>query len=108
MSDHTTHTSMEGTGRTSSDGSDAKVGDALGHFINGVAPQEPFKTVIRGQPVTHERKPYVPQEGDRLINAGSARATIAASKESPNGTTDGNYAKDHQHQTVITSFFPEP
>ena len=95
-----THTSMNEARENSKDELDTKVGNILGQFINGNPHQEPFKTNIREQPVTQERKPYAPKKADRLTNAGTARATIAASQERPNGTTEDNYAKDHQHQTV--------
>ncbi|MCJ1408245.1 hypothetical protein MMC19_002319 [Ptychographa xylographoides] len=58
-----------------------------------------FKTSIPQQPITEIRQPYVPKDGDPLLDAGTARATIAASKESPNGTP--GWAETHQHQTVV-------
>lgn len=98
---------MDGNYETSSADSDFKVANVVEHSTNGIAAQEPFKTNIKEQPVTQERKPYASQKGDRLTNAGTSRATIAASQESPNGTTEGNYAKDHQHQTVMTSLLTQ-
>ncbi|TKA72184.1 hypothetical protein B0A49_02891 [Cryomyces minteri] len=62
---------------------------------------KPYSTSIVEVPITCERKPYIPQEHDALIDAGTARATIAPSKESPNGTTEGDWAKNHSHQTVV-------
>ena len=59
-----------------------------------------YATAIKEQPVTEQRKPYTPAYGDNLIDAGTARANIAASRESPNGTMEDDYAKTHQHQTV--------
>ena len=59
-----------------------------------------FRTAIPQQPVTEKRKPYVPTSRDHLTDFGVARATIAASKEHPNGTTQDGYARTHQHQTV--------
>ncbi|MCJ1381116.1 hypothetical protein MMC17_004225 [Xylographa soralifera] len=59
----------------------------------------PIKTFIIEQPVTIQRLPYVPKDGDLLVDAGTARATIAASKESPNGTP--GYAEKHQNKTVV-------
>lgn len=50
--------------------------------------------------MTVEHKPYTPKHGEQLINAGTARATLAVSTESPNGTTEDGYAAKHQHQTV--------
>ena len=99
MSSGKIHVSMDG------DDTEMEADNIVGHLTDDVPPQAPFKTDIKEQPVTQERKPYAPQTGDRLTNAGTARATIAASQESPNGTTEGNYARDHQHQTVLTSSF---
>ena len=62
--------------------------------------ERPFKTSIPQQPVTEERIPYLPPPSSVLTNAGTARATLAASREKPNGTTENNYAANHQHQTV--------
>ena len=59
-----------------------------------------IKTFIIEQPVTIQRLPYVPKDGDLLVDAGTARATIAASRESPNGTP--GYAEKHQNKTVNT------
>lgn len=63
-------------------------------------PGKPYKTSIKEFPVTVERKPYVPSEGGELIDAGTARATVAATQEKPNGTTEHQWAEKHQHQTV--------
>ena len=63
--------------------------------------EQPFKTSISEQPITQERKPFIPPTGSGLINAGTARATLAASREKPNGTTEDNYAGRHEHQTVV-------
>jgi len=63
--------------------------------------QKPFLTVLPQQPVTELRKPFQPIEGDALQDAGTARATIAASREHPNGTTEGGYAARHQDRTVM-------
>ena len=62
--------------------------------------QNPFKTAIAEQPVTEERKPFLPPLKSILQNAGTARATLAASREKPNGTTGNGYADTHQNQTV--------
>lgn len=104
MSTNKTYTSMDGNYEISSNDSDLKVDNVVERSMNGIRAQEPFKTNIKEQPVTQERKPFAPQKGDSLTNAGTPRATIAASEESPNGTTEGNYAKDHQHQTVLLCF----
>jgi hypothetical protein len=58
-----------------------------------------FDVAIKDSPVTQQKKPYIPKEGD-LVNAGVARANIAASVESPDGTTHDKYAAKHKHSTV--------
>ncbi|KAL9006318.1 MAG: hypothetical protein Q9188_000917 [Gyalolechia gomerana] len=63
--------------------------------------QKQYATAIEQQPITLEHKPYIPKISDRLIDAGTARATLAASKESPNGTTVDGYAANSQRRTVI-------
>jgi len=68
---------------------------------NLMTKEKPFKTKIFEQPVTNERKPYLPPPDSVLRNPGTARATIAASREKPNGTTEDNWAATHQHQTVV-------
>lgn len=67
--------------------------------------QKPFKTAIAEQPVTEERYPFLPPPDSLLHDAGTARATLAASREKPNGTTENGYADTHQNQTVHTSAF---
>lgn len=68
--------------------------------LNGFPDEKPFDIAIKEQPVTEERKPYVRSQFDPLVDAGTARANIAASKESPNGTEDGDYVQKHRKQTV--------
>ena len=71
--------------------------------------QKLFRTAIVEQPVTEERIPFLPAPGSVLQNAGTARATLAASREKPNGTTRNGYAGTHQNQTVCPSAFePDP
>ena len=89
--------SVNGAG--SEDTSSSASDDSPLKHTNGLG-QKPYKVAIRQQPVTELRKPYVPTEGDALKDSGTARANIAASKESPNGTTEGDYAGRHQNQTV--------
>ena len=67
--------------------------------------QKPFKTAIAEQPVTKERIPFLSPPKSVLQNAGTARATLAASREEPNGTTGNRYADTHQNQTVFPSAF---
>ena len=61
---------------------------------------KPYKVFVSSIPLTEKRKPYVPEAEDELIDAGTARATVAASRESPNGTQKDNWAKRHQDVTV--------
>ncbi|KAI9826005.1 MAG: hypothetical protein M1819_007460 [Sarea resinae] len=93
---------VNGVSDNSSDNLDTKHVDGGAELSeNGAPPAKPYSVNIPEQPVTAERSPYVPKEGDALIDAGTARATIAPSNESPNGATDGNWAKEHEHQTVV-------
>ncbi|KAI1610842.1 caleosin domain-containing protein [Exophiala viscosa] len=68
---------------------------------NGVNAEEPFPTAIYQQPVTVERKPFIPSKQDKLKDAGTARANIAADTRCPNGTLEGDFAERHKHQTVV-------
>ena len=70
--------------------------DQISHF----PPGKQYNIAISEVPVTVERLSYYPKEGDRLQDAGTARANIAASNESPDGTSQDNWAQDHKHQTV--------
>ena len=67
--------------------------------------QKPFKTAIAEQPVTEERRPFLPPPESVLQSAGTARATLAASHEKPNGTTENGWASTHQNQTVLFPAF---
>ena len=67
---------------------------------NGLPYAKSFDIAIKEQPVTEERKPYIRKGDDPLVDAGTARANVAASKECPNGTEDGGYTKNHRNQTV--------
>ncbi len=77
--------------------------DQIGSAVADFPKEKPYSVAIKEVPVTEERKPYVPGRDDRLVDAGTARATVAASKESPNGTLERNWAQEHQHQTVSPS-----
>lgn len=59
-----------------------------------------FKVAIPEVPITEKRKPYNPGNKEQLVNAGTARATIAASREYPKGTIKDDWARKHKHQTV--------
>ncbi|MCJ1367545.1 hypothetical protein MMC16_006679 [Acarospora aff. strigata] len=63
--------------------------------------KEPYIVAIKEYPVTLERRPYVPSEHDPLVDPGTARATVAATRERPYGTTEHDWNKKHQHQTVV-------
>lgn len=83
---------------TSSASDDSVVRAENGH---GQRPdKKPYQVALGQYPVTELRKPYVPKEGSPLVDSGVARANIAASQESPNGTTEDDYARRHQDQTV--------
>jgi len=59
-------------------------------------------TCIPTVPVTLARKPFAQAAGAIAIpNAGTARANIAPSTESPHGTMQGDWAAKHRHQTVL-------
>ncbi|KAK5243999.1 hypothetical protein LTR43_011544 [Exophiala xenobiotica] len=64
--------------------------------------EKPYRVAIPQVPITEKRKPFVPALDEELIDAGTARANVAASREYPNGTTKGDWAQRHQHQTVAT------
>jgi len=68
--------------------------------INNFPPGKQYSIAIKEVPVTVERLPYYPKDGDRLQDPGTARVNIAASNESPNGTIQDNWAEEHKHQTV--------
>lgn len=67
---------------------------------------KPYCNSIYEAPITVERKSYVPGPHDILVDAGTPRATLAASEENPNGTVEGDWAAKHQHQTV--RFYRKP
>ncbi|KAH7254404.1 Caleosin related protein-domain-containing protein [Fusarium solani] len=57
-------------------------------------------TSIDTVPITLQRKPYQPGgENPKLAHAGVARANLAATHERPGGTTEGDWAHKHRHQT---------
>ena len=76
--------------------------------INHFPPAKPYNIAISEVPVTVERLSYYPKEGDRLQDAGTARANIAASNESPDGTSQDGWAENHKHQTVYLHYSPSP
>lgn len=68
--------------------------------ISDFPPGKQYNISISEVPVTVERLPYYPKEGDHLQDPGTARANAAVSNESPNGTSQDNWAENHKHQTV--------
>lgn len=72
---------------------------------SGFIVQAPFVTAIPEQAITEARLPYLPAQDSKLTYTGTARATIAPSSEKPNGTTEQDYARKHQHQTVLATEF---
>jgi peroxygenase len=80
---------------------------------------DPIVSSIISAPVTVERKPYIQPDHDLVLPhagsslqdfsirprlpillAGTPRANIAATHESPNGTTAEGWAERHSNQTV--------
>jgi hypothetical protein len=57
-----------------------------------------YKTCLKEQPITVDHPVFVPNETDLLVDAGTARATYAPSRESPFGSVE--WAKTRQHKTV--------
>lgn len=86
-------------GQGSPEPHDAKSGEPLS-AAQDTAPEDRCTISIDEVPVTTARKPYVSAHKTGLVNAGTARANVAASAESPDGTTEGDWAKKHAHQTV--------
>lgn len=70
----------------------------VGRAIDDYPPGKPYSVAIEEAPITYERLPYVPSEGDPLLDPGTVRATSAPSKERPHGSTE--WSKRHQDKTV--------
>ncbi|KAF1945719.1 caleosin domain-containing protein [Clathrospora elynae] len=68
------------------------------HLADG---EEMIIRSIRDVPVTEERKPYIGTKDSKLQHAGTGRANLAPSADTPNGTTHNDWAKKHSHQTVL-------
>ncbi|KAF2807207.1 Caleosin-domain-containing protein [Mytilinidion resinicola] len=66
---------------------------------------DPVETIvcsIQSVPITEKRKPFINTDpGLELYHAGTARANIAASAESPHGTTEKDWTTRHSHQSVL-------
>ncbi|EME44868.1 hypothetical protein DOTSEDRAFT_87373 [Dothistroma septosporum NZE10] len=68
---------------------------------DGEQPEKQITTTLETVPVTTERVPYLPPTALKLVDAGTARANIAASQEAPYGTTEDDWAEKHQDQSVM-------
>jgi hypothetical protein len=55
---------------------------------------------LHTQPITERHKPFVANDKEPLKSNGTARATIAAIRDAPNGTTKDGWAASHQNHTV--------
>jgi peroxygenase len=73
----------------------------LDENINSYPHDRPYNVAIETVPVTVERIPYIPSESDKLIDPGTARASIAADAQHPHGTTEDDWAETHKTQTVV-------
>ncbi|KAL6829906.1 hypothetical protein THAR02_02850 [Trichoderma harzianum] len=76
-------------------------------LVNGIdsdskGNSDAVKSYIHAAPITLQRKPFLQPEGDvRLQHTGTPRANIAATYDQPEGSQAGNWAKEHQNQTVL-------
>ncbi|OAA53372.1 caleosin domain containing protein [Cordyceps fumosorosea ARSEF 2679] len=76
---------------TQRDGSPCEDGDS-----------EDIVTALGSVPVTVQRRPFIqPEDDEKLAQAGTARANIAASHEHPDGTAVDGWSEHHKHQTVL-------
>lgn len=53
--------------------------------------------------ITEQYKAHAPPADSQLVNSGIAHTTYAPTSECPFGTTKGDWAEKHQHQTVSCS-----
>jgi hypothetical protein len=60
-----------------------------------------FKTTVHTVPVTVQRPIYIPPQDSPLAIPSVPRATLAASTDAPNGTTEQDWAAKHINQTVL-------
>lgn len=72
----------------------------LARGMRDFPPDKPYRSALPDVPVTIERRPYYPKDGDLLVDPGTARVNIAASNEAPNGTLQDDWAANHEHETV--------
>ncbi|TKA62805.1 hypothetical protein B0A55_11249 [Friedmanniomyces simplex] len=72
-----------------------------GREITQYPPDKPYSVSVATCPLTLERLPYIPTPNSPLLDPGTARATLAPSAESPNGTLQADWAERHRHLTVV-------
>ncbi|KAK3672791.1 hypothetical protein LTR78_007377 [Recurvomyces mirabilis] len=72
-----------------------------GKLIDEYPPEKPYNVCVDTVPLTIERLPYIPAKDSKLIDPGTARATLAPSAECPYGTQDNDWAERHAHMTVV-------
>ncbi|KAL6710508.1 hypothetical protein ACN47E_008556 [Coniothyrium glycines] len=70
-------------------------------LTNGDDGYHDIVTSVPGAPVTEERKPFIAAPGSKLKYPSIARANLAATLDKPHGTTTDDWAKKHEHQTVL-------
>jgi peroxygenase len=78
-----------------------KLNTKLGKDVNEYPLDKPYNNAIDTVPATIERMQYIPSENDKLVDPGTARASVAADVEHPHGTTDGNWAERHKSETMV-------
>ncbi|KAL1581977.1 hypothetical protein WHR41_09450 [Cladosporium halotolerans] len=102
LSDTLRHTiSTSSSGDVAVSPSTRELYNELDKKINSYPPGRPYNVAIDTAPVTIERMPYIPSEGDKLIDPGTARASIAADNQHTHGTTDGGWAGIRKMETVV-------
>jgi hypothetical protein len=84
---------------TGTDGQESKRQE--GHQPNGKDANNFIKSSISTAPITYQRPAYNPSPNSPLRDAGTPRANIAPSAQSPHGTTANNYAAKNAHLTVL-------
>ncbi|KAF2113070.1 Caleosin related protein-domain-containing protein [Lophiotrema nucula] len=64
--------------------------------------EEQIVSSIQSVPITELRRPYISKPPNATLeHSGTARANVAPSVESPQGTTRDGWTKKHSHQTVL-------
>lgn len=73
------------------------------HRTDDYPADKPYTSVNNEVPVTKVRLPYVPSDEDRqkgFLDPGTARANVAISRDTPNGT-EGKWREKYGHLTVV-------